>query len=133
MKNKHKRLIMQKYPWYDSSSLLSMIELWCTESAKAYKAKGVCVNSDKVAKELSIVAYLCKRINADDYSDPHWFGNVTIDSDFITTKASKTVRFTYLPSKKIYRMCMKRRERQKQADLDMLTRLINRNLFGWWD
>ena len=29
--------------------------------------------------------------------------------------------------------CQKRQERQKKADLEMLTSIINKNLFGWWD
>lgn len=133
MKNKHKRLILQKYPWYDYSFFLELMELWFREAAYRHETQGYCVNSDKTAKQLRIAAHLCKRINEDDYSDPHWFGKVTIDSDFYSDKPHRTVRFIYQPNKKIYRLCAERRAKQKQADLDMLTRLINKNLFGWWD
>ena len=133
MKNKHKRLIMQKYPWYDYSFFLELMELWFREAAYKHENQGYCVNSDKVAKQLRIAAHLCKRINEDDYADPHWFGKVNIESNFSSNKSHNTVRFIYLPSKKIYRLCVKRRAKQRQADLDMLTRLINKNLFGWWD
>ena len=133
MKEKHKRLIMQKFPWYDYGYFLGLMNLWASESARLHETQGHCVGSPKTARQLKLVAHLCERIVKDDYSNPFWFGEVKIDTDLDVTRPSQKLRFSYRPSKKVFKLCQSKQQRQRKADIEMLTRLINKNLLGWWD
>lgn len=135
MKNKHKRVIMQQFPWYDYSYLLGAIELWCSQASEMHKKKGCSLHSDKTSRQLRVAAHLCKRLMDDDYSNPFWFGEVTIKSTFhlLEEVSGRRVHFERLPNDKVFRLCQQKQVRQRQADLDMLTKLINKHLFGWWD
>jgi hypothetical protein len=57
---------------------------------------------------------------------------VEVGIDFNHSPRSR-VFFTHKPNKKVFKYCMKKQAKQKQADLEMLTGIINKNLFGWWD
>lgn len=133
MKEKHKRLIMQKFPWYDYSYFIELMELWLRESAYKHENQGYCVSSGKTAKQLRIAAHLCKRIREDDYSNPFWFGEVSIHSSLDITRPSQKVCWSHKPNKKVFRLCQQRQLKQRQKDIKMLTELINKQILGWWD
>lgn len=133
MKEKHKRLIMNKFPWYDYSYFIELMELWLKESAYRHENQGHCVSSGKTAKQLRIAAHLCKRIREDDYSNPFWFGEVSIHSNLDINMPSQKVRWSHKPNKKVFRLCQQRQLKQRQKDIKMLTELINKQILGWWD
>lgn len=133
MKEKHKRLIMQKFPWYDYSYFLELMELWLKEASYKHENQGYCVSSSKTAKQLRIAAHLCKRIREDDYSNPFWFGEVAIETDFDLQRVNQKVRWRHKPNKKVFRLCQQRQLKQRQKDIKMLTELINKQILGWWD
>ena len=133
MKNKFKRQLMTKFNWWDYSSFLELIETWLREASRMHDTKGHFTGSKKVAKQMLIAATLCKRIREDDYKNPFWLGEVGIGFRIEPFSPRSRGIFTYKPNQKVFKYCQKRQARQKQADLEMLTRIINKNLFGWWD
>ena len=133
MKNKFKRQLMTKFNWWDYSSFLELMETWLREASRMHNTKGHFTGSKKVARQMLIAATLCKRIREDDYNNPFWFGEVSIDFDVRPDAPRSLMFFTHKPSKKVFKYCMKKQAKQKQADLEMLTGIINKNLFGWWD
>ena len=133
MKNKFKRQLMTKFSWWDHSYFLELMETWLREASRMHNTKGHFTGSKKVARQMLVAATLCKRIREDDYQNPFWFGEVGIDSNIKTHSPRSHVVFTYKPSKKIFKYCRKKQANQRKADLEMLTSIINKNLFGWWD
>lgn len=133
MKNKFRRQIMTKFSWWDHSYFLELMETWLRESSRMHSTKGQFVGSNKVARQMLIAATLCKRIREDDYKNPFWFGEVGINFDIEQHSPRSRVLFTHKPSEEVFKHCMKKQAKQKQADLEMLTGIINKNLFGWWD
>ena len=133
MKNKFKRQLMTKFSWWDHSYFLELMETWLREASRMHNTKGHFTGNKKVARQMLVAATLCKRIREDDYQNPFWFGEVGIDSNIKTHSPRSHVVFTYKPSKKIFKYCRKKQANQRKADLEMLTSIINKNLFGWWD
>lgn len=133
MKNKFKRQLMTKFNWWDYSNFLELMETWLREASHMHDTKGHFTGSKKVARQMLIAATLCKRIREDDYQNPFWFGEVGIDFDVRHATPRARVVFTHKPSKNIFKYCQKKQARQRQSDLEMLTSMINKNLFGWWD
>ena len=134
MKNKFKRQLMTKFSWWDHSYFLELMETWLREASRMHDTKGhFTTSSKKTARQMLVAATLCKRIREDDYQNPFWFGEVGIDSNVRPATPRSLVVFTYKPSKKIFKYCRKKQANQRKADLEMLTSIINKNLFGWWD
>lgn len=133
MKNKFKRQLMTKFHWWDHSYFLELMETWLREASRMHSTKGQFVGSNKVARQMLIAATLCKRIREDDYKNPFWFGEVTIKTSLDLSYTKGKVWFIHKPNKKVFKHCMKKQAKQKQTDLEMLTGIINKNLFGWWD
>ena len=133
MKNKFKRKLMTEFSWWDHSYFLELMETWLREASRMHNTKGHFTGNKKVARQMLVAATLCKRIREDDYQNPFWFGEVGIDSNIKTHSPRSQVVFTYKPSKKVFKYCMKKQAKQRKADLEMLTSIINKNLFGWWD
>ena len=133
MKNKFKRQLMTKFSWWDHSYFLELMEIWLREASRMHNSKGHFTGSKKVARQMLIAATLCKRIREDDYKNPFWFGEVGIDFNIEPHTPRSRVFFTHKPNQKVFKYCMKKQAKQKQADLEMLTGIINKNLFGWWD
>ena len=133
MKNKFKRQLMTKFHWWDHSYFLELMETWLREASRMHSTKGQFIGSNKVARQMLIAATLCKRIREDDYKNPFWFGEVTIKTSLDLSYTKGKVWFIHKPNKKVFKYCMKKQAKQKQADLEMLTGIINKNLFGWWD
>ena len=133
MKNKFKRQLMTKFSWWDHSYFLELMETWLREASHMHNSKGHFTSSNKVAKQMLIAATLCKRIREDDYKNPFWFGEVGIDFNIEQHSPRSRVFFTHKPSKKVFKYCMKKQANQRKSDLEMLTSIINKNLFGWWD
>ena len=133
MKNKFKRQLMTKFSWWDHSYFLELMETWLRDASRMHNTKGHFTGSKKIARQMLVAATLCKRIREDDYQNPFWFGEVGIDSNIKTHSPRSHVVFTYKPSKKIFKYCRKKQANQRKADLEMLTSIINKNLFGWWD
>lgn len=133
MKNKFRRQLMTKFSWWDHSYFLELMETWLREASRMHNSKGHFSSSNKVARQMLIAATLCKRIREDDYQNPFWFGEVGIDFNIEQHSPRSRVFFTHKPNKKVFKYCQKRQARQKKADLEMLTSIINKNLFGWWD
>ena len=133
MKNKFKRQLMTKFSWWDHSYFLELMETWLREASRMHNTKGHFTGNKKAARQMLVAATLCKRIREDDYQNPFWFGEVGIDSNIKTHSPRSHVVFTYKPSKKIFKYCRKKQANQRKADLEMLTSIINKNLFGWWD
>jgi len=139
MKNKHRRAFIQAYKWYDYTFMLEAIKDWASNSAKMHEKHGVHVGAHKVARQLRIVSHLCDRIAKDDYSVPHWFSHVDVHMHFGEEKRyangsiSYPAIFSYIPDEKTYRYVRDKRRKQRQKDLDMLTQLMSKNLFNWWD
>ena len=133
MKNKFRRQLMTKFSWWDHSYFLELMETWLREASHMHNSKGHFTSSNKVARHMLIAATLCKRIREDDYKNPFWFGEVGIDFNIQQHSPRSRVFFTHKPNKKVFKYCQKRQARQKKADLEMLTSIINKNLFGWWD
>ena len=133
MKNKFKRQLMTKFHWWDHYYFLELMETWLREASRMHSTKGQFVGSKKVARQMLIAATLCKRIREDDYKNPFWFGEVTIETSLDLSYTKGKVWFIHKPNKKVFKYCMKKQAKQKKADLEMLTGIINKNLFGWWD
>lgn len=133
MKNKFRRQLMTKFSWWDHSYFLELMETWLREASRMHSTKGQFIGSNKVARQMLIAATLCKRIREDDYQNPFWFGEVTIETSLDLSYTKGKVWFIHKPNKKVFKHCMKKQAKQKQADLEMLTGIINKNLFGWWD
>ena len=129
MKNKFRRQLMTKFSWWDHSYFLELMETWLREASRMHNSKGHFTSSNKVARQMLIAATLCKRIREDDYQNPFWFGEVGIDFNI----EQRRVFFTHKPNKKVFKYCQNKQVKQKKADLEMLTSIINKNLFGWWD
>jgi hypothetical protein len=91
----------------DYSYLLRLMELKLRRMADHQAWHSDLVRSDKTTQELRIAAMLCARLESGDYE----FSIIRPYTKF---------------------SAMRRQELGKQ-DLDMLTRLINRKLFTWWD
>ena len=133
MKNKFRRQLMTKFLWWDHNCFLELMETWLREASRMHNSKGHFKGSKKVARQMLIAATLCKRIREDDYKNPFWFGEVGIDFNIKTYSPRSRVFFTHKPNQKVFKYCQKRQAKQKQADLEMLMSIINKNLFGWWD
>ena len=133
MKNKFRRQLMTKFSWWDHDYFLELMETWLREASRMYNSKGHFTSSNKVARQMLIAATLCKRIREDDYKNPFWFGEVGIGFNIEKHSPSSRVFFTYKPNKKVFKYCQNKQAKQKKADLEMLTSIINKNLFGWWD
>ena len=133
MKNKFRRQLMTKFNWWDYSNFLELMETWLREASRMHEAKGHFTGSKKVARQLLVAATLCKRIREGDYQNPFWFGEVSIEFDVRPATPRSRIFFTHKPSKKVFKYCMKKQAKQRKADLEMLTGIINKNLFGWWD
>ena len=133
MKNKFRRQLMTKFHWWDHNYFLELMETWLREASRMHNSKGHFKGSKKVARQMLIAATLCKRIREDDYKNPFWFGEVGIDFNIEQHSPRSRVFFTYKPNQKVFKYCQKRQAKQKQADLEMLTGIINKDLFGWWD
>lgn len=133
MKNKFKRQLMTKFSWWDHSYFLELMETWLREASRMHNSKGHFTGSKKVAKQMLIAATLCKRIREDDYKNPFWFGEVSIETDLFEGIKNCNFQWVHKPNKKVFMYCIKKQAKQKQADLEMLTSIINKNLFRWWD
>ena len=133
MKNKFRRQLMTKFHWWDHNYFLELMETWLREASRMHNSKGHFKGSKKEARQMLIAATLCKRIREDDYKNPFWFGEVGIDFNIEPHTLRSRVFFTHKPNLKVFKYCMKKQAKQKQADLEMLTGIINKNLFGWWD
>lgn len=133
MKNRFKRQLMTKFSWWDHSYFLELMETWLREASRMHNTKGHFTGNKKVARQMLVAATLCKRIREDDYNNPFWFVEVGINSDVKPATPRARVVFTYKPSKKIFKYCQKKQAKQRQSDLEMLTSIINKNLFRWWD
>ena len=133
MKNKFRRQLMTKFSWWDHSYFLELMETWLREASRMHNSKGHFTSSNKVARQMLIAATLCKRIREDDYQNPFWFGEVGIGFNTEQHPPCSRVFFTYKPNKKVFKYCQNKQAKQLQADLDMLTSIINKNLFRWWD
>ena len=133
MKNKFRRQLMTKFSWWDHSYFLELMETWLREASRMHNSKGHFTSSNKVARQMLIAATLCKRIREDDYKNPFWFGEVGIGFNIEKHSPRSRVFFTYKPNKKVFKYCQNKQAKQKKADLEMLTSIINKNLLGWWD
>ena len=133
MKNKFRRQLMTKFSWWDHSYFLELMETWLREASRMHSTKGHFTGNKKVARQMLVAATLCKRIREDDYQNPFWFGEVGIDLNIEPHSPRSSVFFTHKPNKKVFMYCIKKQAKQKQADLEMLTSIINKNLFRWWD
>ncbi len=123
MKKKLKNQIMDSNPWWDYSSLLTLMEVWLRNSSHKHKTKGNLLRSDKTAKEMRIASELIKRIKDDEYDKPNKVfdsknGHIEADSMGLGLEA-----FSY----------SKNADQRKKEDLTYLMDLMKKHLLGWWD
>lgn len=139
MKNKHKRAFTNAYKWWDYTYLLQAIHDWAEAAAKGQEHHSHHLGAHKSARQLKVVAHLCKRIIDDDYSAPFWFSHVKLNHNFGDREELDNgagyyqVHFSYVPNEKTYKLVRDKKMKQREKDLKMLTELMNKYMFTWWD
>lgn len=123
--------------------MLQAMEDWARNAAKKHATIGHLKRSDRTARELEVFAALCKRIREDDYSH-HLviFPKVSAKFDFEPVEDSELdlkqlVIKDCVPSKEVYNRVIKininHTRNQRKRDLAYLCKLMEKQLFGWWD
>ena len=109
---------MWYYRRWDYSGLLQFMETCSRDMSKAHTT-GNLVRSEQTAKELLIVAELVKRIREDEYVFNKGY------MEFV----QKEHQLPKNKAKSFYKLV----DRNRKADLELLTKILKRKLLTWWD
>ncbi len=130
---------MREYRPWDYHYLLTSMRYNFEDMAKYSETYGHLVCSDRQAKEYRLCAALCKRINDDDYYNPHQnafdknckFFNL---DEFMESKEDVFTMPTPTDAqRKISKRYFDRCEHMKNQDKDILLKIMKRKIFTWWD
>lgn len=135
------------YNWWDHAYFLDVLSRLTRDMANHHDPRlnpraFYSLDSDKKARDMRIVSLICLRLISDDYNQK------AIDEFYEDSKFC----FRPIPGSRYAELCedyagrssAKEREvrrkqmylRQKQlrqADLDLMTRILNKHLLSWWD
>lgn len=125
------RKALWNYRSWDYSGMLYLMETATKDMSECHKNYGHLVRSEQTAKELHVLSLLLKRVREDDYTKDK--------VDFVKTEKKGWMggwefvqKKNTLPSrnaKSFYKLMKK----QKQNDLSLACKMIERKLQTWWD
>lgn len=140
MKRQHKRRFLEAYKWWDHSYLLLAMEDWLSNAAKKHATSPwQSVNSKSTIKHMKTCAALCKRIREDEYAYPSVWPAISSEITWAPFEngLSEMKVVNKLPNARTYERFitkrMKHENSMRKADLELLTKLLNKHLLTFWD
>lgn len=142
MKRQHKRRFLEAYKWWDHSYLLQAMEDWLFNAAKKHATSPwQSVNSKSTIKHMKTCAALCKRIREDEYhmNTPLVWPKYSCDvvHEPLNNGCVQMKWVNKLPNEKTYERFSKKHwehsNKMRKADLELLTKLLNKHLLTFWD
>lgn len=131
---------------WDYTKLLLMMERKLRRMSGHIGKYGHHVGSERTARQLLIASELCRRIRADEYEDPFL---AKMDAKYgpleMSSKPTDNPRLAEIIIKRprvngdeaiehaASARIWKHAEAQKKADIQMLGRLLDKHMLGWWD
>lgn len=118
---RYQKQFLNNYQWWDYSFLLKAMEDWFKKASYYHKTKGNLLRKDRTSKELFIMYQLTKRLREDGvYSNES-----RVFTSHNETYRGENYNFTVLN--------YEREQKARQRDLDLLTDMMRKHLFSWWD
>lgn len=140
MKRQHKRRFLEAYKWWDHSYLLQAMEDWLTNAAKKHSTSiWRSSNTPSIIKHMKTCAALCRRIREDEYAYPSIWPTISSEITWSTfeNNLSEMRIINKLPDEKTYERFITKRYKHenemRKADLELLTKLLNKHLLTFWD
>ena len=118
------------YPWYDYSSFYAHMQGWLEYASKRYTEQGVCVGSERVAKQMLIASEICRRLSTGYVKDNAY--NVVFGPEYLSTILPPPWTPTDEERRK-YKQLRKVEERDQKYYLELLFQILNKHSLMWWD
>lgn len=114
------------YPWFDFSFFFMHLHDWFDYALKEYEKKGICINSNRISKQMKIASEICHRLSS---------GFIEDNSYMVVFGKEYTPDFKSFTDKEriLYRRLGKVERRTYNFYLEYLTDIIRKNSLTWWD
>lgn len=125
------RKALWNYRSWDYTGLLYLMETATKDMSECHKNHGHLVRSEQTAKELRVLSNLIKRVREDNYTEDKVelvnTGKKSWMSGWEFVQKKNTL--PNYNAKSFYKLTQK----QRQNDLKLVCKMMERKLFSWWD
>jgi hypothetical protein len=136
--------LIRDYMWYDYTSILLALSIVMKDMSNNHKTRGMSTRSDMTAKNMKIIELLSKRLREDDYEGKSkLLQQIEVKHEFIPipdkikwTQLKTTIVNSDISEEQYNKkltQAFKKEELLKKHDLYLLTKLLNKHLFTFWD